>query len=191
MGLLGAAAAPPPPRRRRRQELQRAPLLGTQAWKAGGARPPSSHSATSPGPTPGSGHRQGPVGGQPQPPPSKGLPGACRGCRREPPTCPPTSFPISPSHMEPQGSPHPLLLLSPVPLVSAARIQPSFQGGSSMVSPRTRDTTPTPHAEGLQAALPACSLQGLEGPPVSSPTHGQWRVNEPRPQERCSVPAAA
>lgn len=79
------------------------------------------------------------------------------------PTCPPTSFSTSPGWKESQGSPHPLLFLSPVPLVSAARIRPSFQGGSSTASPRTRDTTPAPHADGLQAALPACSLQGWGG----------------------------
>lgn len=83
----------------------------------------------------------------------KGLPGACCGRRRAPPTCPPMSFSTSPSWPEPQGSPHPLLLLSPVPLISAARIRPSFQGRSSTVSPRAQ-TSHLPHT--LTGSRPPC-----------------------------------
>lgn len=76
-------------------------------WKPEGSGPPSPHSATSPGPTPGSGHCQGPVGGEPQLPPSKGLPGACCGRRRAPPPAHPRPFPPPQAGRSPKEAPIP------------------------------------------------------------------------------------
>lgn len=127
----------------------------------------------------------GACGGRALTTPSEGLPGACRGRRRAPPTCPPVSFSTSPGWTEPQGSPHPLLLLSPVPLISAARIRPSFQGRSSTVSPRAQ-TPPLPRT--LTGSRPPCPPAPCRGERGLLSAHPHMGSRERKSHDRRSSP---